>query len=80
MTNGQPLTTSEKIKQRLVFAVAKLIQIFPLIGLTMIHNGQLYISFYTALKTGLLFVNNSRHVQNAFKIIWRPLSWAPAPV
>lgn len=74
MTNGQQLTTGEKIKQGLVFAVAKLIQIFPLIGLTMIHNGQSaasympYILFYTALKTGLLFVNSLGHVQNAFKI------------
>ncbi|WP_208422460.1 hypothetical protein [Latilactobacillus fragifolii] len=74
MTNGQPLTTGEKIKQGLVFAVAKLIPIFPLIGLTMIHSGQSaasympYILFYTALKTGLLFVNSLGHVQNAFKI------------
>lgn len=74
MTNGQQLATSEKIKQGIVFAVAKLIQILPLIGLTMIHSGQSvasympYILFYTALKTGLLFVNSLGHVQNSFKI------------
>ena len=54
--------------------MAKLIQILPLIGLTMIHSGQSvasympYILFYTALKTGLLFVNSLGHVQNSFKI------------
>ena len=74
MVNGKQLETSEKIKQGLVFAVAKLIQILPLIGLTMLHSGHTaasympYILFYTALKTGLLFVNSLGHVQNSFKI------------
>lgn len=74
MISGKQLGTSEKIKQGLVFAVAKLIQVLPPIGLTMLHSGHTaasympYILFYTALKTGLLFVNSLGHVQNSFKI------------
>ncbi len=76
MESGIKLTTIEKIQQGIVFTVAKLIQILPLMALTMIYTTNQsaesympYILFYTAVKTGLLLINGFGHVQNTFRLM-----------
>lgn len=69
-----PLTTSGKGIQGILFAVANLIQLLPLIVFVTLYQHQPlaaylpYILFYTGTKTGLLLVNGLGDVQNAYRL------------
>lgn len=73
------LSVLQKQQQGVVFAVAKLLPLLPLLALTMYDQAgdaatyMPYLLFYTAVKTGLLLANSRGQVQNAYKLLQRSL-------